>query len=68
MGDETRSAPPSTHSGIWEHWCEHPGCKQWGAWGYASGRGPSNWYCWEHRPDAEDDGPRIPLVTSVGGE
>lgn len=22
---------PHTTAGIHEHWCEHPGCKRWGA-------------------------------------
>ncbi|PWE56396.1 hypothetical protein DEM27_08335 [Metarhizobium album] len=33
---------------LWEHWCEHPGCKAWGSLGYDVGHGESRWYCFEH--------------------
>lgn len=38
MGDEIRIgaelvAPRPT--GLFEHYCEHPGCKEWGSWGYS---------------------------------
>jgi hypothetical protein len=43
------SAPPA---GIFEHFCEHPGCQKWGGWGYPRGRG-TTWFCYEHREDGE---------------
>jgi len=54
MSDERPlSATPHT-PGIVEHWCEHPGCKEWGAFGYSRGKNqPSVWFCREHREDGE---------------
>lgn len=47
---EPRKAP----TGIYEHWCEHPGCTKWGSWGYSRFRDISpRWFCWEHREDGE---------------
>lgn len=34
------------------HWCEHPGCKEWGGFGFARPEG-TRWYCAEHRPDRD---------------
>jgi hypothetical protein len=31
-----------------EHWCEHPGCKAWGSFGYAV-KSETGWYCGAHR-------------------
>lgn len=44
-----------THPGpIQEHWCEHPGCNEWGGFGYSSGRSSTpRWWCWEHYPYRE---------------
>lgn len=34
------------------HWCEHPGCSEWGGWGFSAGKAaPINWYCFEHFPN-----------------
>lgn len=54
MSDET-SAPRPPHTGLFEHYCQFPGCKKWGAYGYAIGRGESEWICYEHRPEALRD-------------
>jgi hypothetical protein len=49
MTDESPSPrPPRT--GLFEHYCQHPGCKAWGGFGYSRGKGESDWFCWEHRP------------------
>ena len=49
--DEHRQSTPA---GIWEHYCEHPGCKRWGAYGYQVGRQtPAHWFCLEHRDEGE---------------
>ncbi|MDX0966464.1 hypothetical protein GOL81_25220 [Sinorhizobium medicae] len=32
-------------------YCEHPGCKKWGSFGFAVGRGEPNWFCSEHQPE-----------------
>lgn len=55
MSDEPQrpgEAEPQRHApaGLWEHWCEHPGCGAWGAWGLARGKRTA-WYCSEHRPE-----------------
>ena len=52
MSDEIllkRATPP----GIVEHYCEHPGCKAWGAWGYSRMKGASRYFCYEHRDEGE---------------
>lgn len=46
--ETTRQAP----AGIWEHWCEHEGCKRWGSLGFQSRYGVT-WFCGEHREDGE---------------
>ena len=56
MSDEPRratDAPRPTPAGIWEHPCEHPGCSEWGAFGYQVGKQAARWYCREHREDGE---------------
>ncbi|ATN32928.1 hypothetical protein ACO34A_03820 [Rhizobium sp. ACO-34A] len=47
MSDE-KSKSDNVHE---DHYCEHEGCKKWGAWGYA-GRTtePARWWCGEHYP------------------
>jgi hypothetical protein len=49
MSDDP-SAAKKTSDGPWVHLCEHPDCKKWGGFGFATGKGPSNWFCFEHRP------------------
>jgi hypothetical protein len=39
-----------TPAGIIEHWCDHPGCKRWGCFGFPTRVGTS-WFCGEHRGD-----------------
>lgn len=56
MSDEPArgSEPPAvTPSGIWEHYCEHDGCKEWGSYGYQIGKQVAHWFCKEHRDDGE---------------
>ena len=31
-----------------EYWCEFPGCKAWGSFGYAI-KADTHWYCGEHK-------------------
>ena len=61
MSDHDTAVHPYRRDAV-EHMCWHPGCGQWGAWGYDSGRGISAWWCLEHRPDTE------PVDTLVSGE
>lgn len=53
MSDELGAPQQSVANGPWVHLCEHPGCKAWGGWGFASGRGRSRWFCYSHRGDGE---------------
>ncbi|RVN85089.1 hypothetical protein [Sinorhizobium meliloti] len=50
MSDELGSKP-HIEAGPYVHYCEHPGCKKWGSFGFAVGRGEPNWFCSEHQPD-----------------
>ena len=49
-GEAPRARNPN---GIYEHYCEHPGCEKWGGWGYAVGRSAPHWFCYEHRAEGE---------------
>jgi hypothetical protein len=51
---DAEPARPRNPSGLYEHYCEHPGCKKWGGWGFR-GRTVHDtvWFCFEHRPDRE---------------
>lgn len=56
MSDEPGRATETlrqTPAGIWEHLCEHPGCKEWGGFGYQIGKQAARWYCGAHRDDGE---------------
>ncbi|RVK61898.1 hypothetical protein CN126_12335 [Sinorhizobium meliloti] len=50
MSDEL-NAKPHIEAGPFVHYCEQPGCKKWGSFGFAIGRGEPNWFCSEHRPE-----------------
>lgn len=50
MSDE-QGATTHKDSALYVHYCEHPGCKKWGGFGYAIGKGEPNWFCFEHRPE-----------------
>ncbi len=49
MSDETIPAPARADTVLYEHYCEHPGCKAWGGWGFDIGKGETKWFCYEHR-------------------
>ena len=49
LPDEARTPRPA---GIYEHYCEHPGCGKWGGWGFPHGK-TTIWLCGEHREDGE---------------
>ena len=56
MGDEIRIGAEDArrrHTGVFEHYCEHPGCKEWGSWGYSRTKLETRWFCREHRDDGE---------------
>lgn len=45
-------APAPTPPGVYEHLCEHSGCRKWGSFGFARNqRDEPRWYCFEHRGD-----------------
>lgn len=48
------AAPGQTPTGVYEHWCRHPGCAKWGSFGFARNlRDEPHWFCFEHRGDGE---------------
>ncbi len=49
MSDDPTATKKATVDGLWVHLCEHSGCKKWGGFGYAVGKRPSNWFCFEHK-------------------
>lgn len=53
IDDRTDTHPPAPiHE---EHYCEHPGCNEWGGLGYSRMRGePMRWWCTEHYPHWTD--------------
>ena len=59
MGDEIRlpttDAPVTRRAsgGLYVHYCEHTGCKEWGGWGYSRNRQDTRWFCYEHREEGE---------------
>ena len=51
MSDQTNKAGDGIHE---NHWCEHPGCKQWGGFGFSRSKAEkSSWHCWEHYPQRD---------------
>lgn len=38
MSNKQTSAPKHVPSGLYEHRCEHAGCKKDGGWGFATGK------------------------------
>lgn len=51
--EEAAPVRPRNPNGIYEHYCENPGCKKWGGWGFAVGKNPPHWFCYEHRAEGE---------------
>ncbi|WP_325052642.1 hypothetical protein [Sinorhizobium meliloti] len=50
MSDEAGSTGRK-ETALHQHWCEHPGCKKWGSFGFAAGKAEPRWFCMEHRPE-----------------
>lgn len=51
MSDQTNKAGDGIHE---NHWCEHPGCRAWGGFGFSKSKGAkSSWHCWEHYPQRD---------------
>ncbi|MQB36870.1 hypothetical protein DXT97_08665 [Agrobacterium tumefaciens] len=51
MSDQTNKAGDGIHE---NHWCEHPGCKKWGGWGFSRSKVEKpNWWCPEHYPQRD---------------
>ncbi len=48
------SQPYHDGAGHFMHFCSHPGCEEWGAFGSGvrllHGK-PGSWTCWKHRPE-----------------
>lgn len=57
MSDEPQKVvelPVRAPAGIYEHWCEHPGCGKWGGFGFQRLKGSEPiWFCFEHRDEGE---------------
>jgi hypothetical protein len=48
MNDQTNKTGDGIHE---NHYCEHPGCKAWGGFGYSRSKAEkSTWHCLEHYP------------------
>lgn len=43
---------PRAHTGFYEDWCMHQGCRRWGSFGYDRRFG-TVWFCGEHKDDGE---------------
>lgn len=51
MSDQTNKAGDGIHE---NHWCEHPGCRKWGGFGFSRNKvEKSSWHCWEHYPQRD---------------
>lgn len=50
MSDERTATHPAAPVHF-EHWCEHPACKQWGGFGFERDKSKTDWFCVEHRPE-----------------
>ena len=48
MADPIYQAPNLASPG-WVHYCEYPGCDQWGEFGHTKGSG-IEWFCKKHDP------------------
>jgi hypothetical protein len=50
LSDEPGPAeePVRVPTGLFTHYCEHPGCGKWGSFGEPYGK-ETRWYCGEHR-------------------
>lgn len=57
MSDEPArptEAPVRAPTGLFLHYCERRGCKEWGAYGYQAGKSqPQHFFCYAHRGDGE---------------
>ncbi|GCA49439.1 hypothetical protein KGO5_01885 [Sinorhizobium sp. KGO-5] len=50
MSDE-QGAVRQKDSSVYVHYCEHPGCKKWGSFGFSFGKEEPQWFCAEHQPE-----------------
>lgn len=44
---------PKNKGGLYEHYCEHPGCTKWGGFGFGRPKQVMHWMCEDHRDDLE---------------
>jgi transcription elongation factor Elf1 len=58
MTDDSRTSQPEASFHV-NHWCEQPGCKAWGGFGFQRARVEKPvWKCWEHnehKPEASEE-------------
>ena len=50
MSDEQGAVRQKDFS-VYVHYCEHPGCKKWGSFGFSFGKEEPQWLCAEHQPE-----------------
>ncbi|MQB09502.1 hypothetical protein DXT96_06480 [Agrobacterium sp. ICMP 6402] len=51
MSDQNNKVGDGVHE---DHYCEHPGCKAWGGFGFSRSKAEkSSWHCWEHYPQRD---------------
>lgn len=55
MSDDSTAPSKPAPTSLYEHYCQHPGCKLWGGFGFARGKGEYDWFCWQHRPEAREN-------------
>lgn len=54
MSDDAKSALTMAPV-LFEHYCCHVGCKDWGGFGFSASKGVEvRWWCWEHYPHRDD--------------
>ncbi|MGO4564245.1 hypothetical protein AB4Z52_04120 [Rhizobium sp. 2YAF20] len=52
MADDTvKDSRSADEQSLLTHLCEHPGCANWGGFGYDVEMGQTQWFCFEHRWD-----------------
>jgi hypothetical protein len=52
MADDTvKNSRSADEQSLHLHFCEHPGCANWGGFGYDVEMSQTQWFCGEHRWD-----------------
>ncbi|PZM08850.1 hypothetical protein [Rhizobium tubonense] len=52
MADDTvKNSRSADERSLQTHFCEHPGCENWGGFGYDVEMGETQWFCGGHKWD-----------------